>query len=284
MQQEEIKTIVVCGAGTMGAGIAQVAAQAGYHVLLYDVKAEALQRAKEEVVTALQKFSAKAGWAATEVQQVLSRLRYTQQIDECVGDLCIEAIIEQHKPKIELLQKLYAANRGNCILASNTSSISITSLQHHIVEPQLVAGMHFFNPATHMKLVEIISGTHTAPWVIEQLNEVAIRMQKHPVQCIDSPGFIVNRVARPYYLEALRLLEEGVATVEQIDEVMEATGFRLGPFKLMDLIGIDINYNTSVMVYDAMHKPARLEPSALQKEKVEQQKLGRKTGEGFYRY
>ena len=148
----------------------------------------------------------------------------------------------------------------------------------------MVAGMHFFNPAPVMKLVEIVKGKHTSGEVIKQLEDVCHRMQKVPVTCNDSPGFIVNRIARPYYLEALKLLRANVARMEDIDEIMEATGFKMGPFKLMDLIGIDINYHVSEIVWQALGKPPRLEPSPLQKQKVAEGKLGKKTGEGFYNY
>jgi 3-hydroxybutyryl-CoA dehydrogenase len=148
----------------------------------------------------------------------------------------------------------------------------------------MVAGMHFFNPAPAMKLVEIVKGKHTSAAVLEELESVCRRMQKTTVICNDSPGFIVNRVARPYYLEALKLLQENIAGMEDIDEIMESSGFKMGPFKLMDLIGIDINYHVSEIVWKALNKPTRLEPSSLQKQKLEEGKLGKKTGEGFYTY
>jgi 3-hydroxybutyryl-CoA dehydrogenase len=170
------------------------------------------------------------------------------------------------------------------LFATNTSSLSVTALQSEIPHPERFAGMHFFNPANIMKLVEIVKGQYTSDATIQRLTELAIAMGKTPVQCKDSPGFIVNHVARTYYLEAMNLVEKGFATFETVDEIMEATGFKMGPFKLMDLIGMDINYKVSCEVWEALGKPDRLKPSNLQKEKVAEGALGKKTGKGFYTY
>lgn len=190
----------------------------------------------------------------------------------------------QLSPKIELFNQLAAQNNEDCILASNTSSLSITELAKSIKNPERVAGLHFFNPAKLMKLVEVVKGEKTGDEVTKTLVDFIRKAGKTPVTCIDAPGFIVNRVARPYYIEALRLVEEGIASIEQVDAVMEQVGFKLGPFKLMDLIGNDVNYAVSESVYEQMNKPERLKPSYIQKEKVERKEFGRKTGKGYYDY
>lgn len=175
-------------------------------------------------------------------------------------------------------------NETSSIFASNTSSLSINLLQQNISNPERVAGLHFFNPAQIMKLVEVVKAEKTNDEVIAKLTSFCLQLKKSPVVCIDAPGFIVNRVARHYYLEAMRLVENNQATIEQVDEIMEASGFKMGPFKLMDLIGNDINLAVSQSLYDAFNQESRFEPSALQKEKVKSGNLGRKTGEGFYKY
>jgi len=178
---------------------------------------------------------------------------------------------------------LSEVNHSEVIFATNTSSLSVTALANKIINPQRVAGMHFFNPAPAMKLVEIVRTSKTSETAIETLLSIAKKMGKIPVVCKDSPGFIVNRVARPYYLHALRLLEQG-ADIVSIDQLMEASGFKMGPFRLMDLIGNDINYTVSSSLYEALGQPLRLHPSVIQKEKVEKGELGRKIGKGYYDY
>jgi 3-hydroxybutyryl-CoA dehydrogenase len=175
-------------------------------------------------------------------------------------------------------------NSRETIYATNTSSISISEIASGVNDPSRVAGMHFFNPAPLMKLVEVVKGGVTDSTVIETLVDLSKKMSKTPVVCKDAPGFIVNRVARHYYLEAMKLVELGLADIETIDSVMEASGFKMGPFELMDLIGNDINYQVSTSVYDAMHRPLRLAPSAFQQQKVEANELGIKTGKGYYDY
>ena len=201
-----------------------------------------------------------------------------------MADLIIEAIIEEPAAKIALFNQLAEINHSEVVFASNTSSLSITTLQHQIMQPQRVAGLHFFNPATIMKLVEVVKGVDTSNEVVEQLLTFVHQLNKVPVLCKDAPGFIVNRVARPYYIEALRIAEEGAVSFATIDRLLESTGFKMGPFRLMDLIGNDINYAVSCSVYEQLGRPQRLQPSVLQQQKVEQGKLGRKTGEGYYLY
>ena len=279
-----IQTICVCGAGTMGAGIAQAAAQSRVFTLLFDVDATRLQRAQQSIDNNLTALVQKQKISAETRQQVLEHLRFTNDVQDCVADLIIEAIIEEPAAKIALFNQLAEINHSEVVFASNTSSLSITTLQHQIMQPQRVAGLHFFNPATIMKLVEVVKGVDTSNEVVEQLLTFVHQLNKVPVLCKDAPGFIVNRVARPYYIEALRIAEEGAVSFATIDRLLESTGFKMGPFRLMDLIGNDINYAVSCSVYEQLGRPQRLQPSVLQQQKVEQGKLGRKTGEGYYLY
>lgn len=284
MLVNDIKTIAVCGAGTMGSGIAQVAAQAGYHTIQFDVNEAMLLKSRDGIAKSLDFLVTKEKITETDKTETLSRLRFTADISTCKADVIIEAIVEKPEIKAELFHTLHLVNRPDCIFASNTSSLSISMLQGFIPNPGRFAGMHFFNPANIMKLIEVVKGEHTAQETVDTLYDLSKCMGKVPVHCKDAPGFIVNHVARTYYLEAMHLLEMGYASVETIDEVMEATGFKMGPFKLMDLIGMDINYKVSQEVWEALGKPDRLKPSAIQKAKVETGDLGRKTGKGFYLY
>lgn len=277
-------SICVCGAGTMGSGIAQAAAQSGIPALLFDLNAEVLQKAENNIRKNLDALVQKQKISEEQKTTILNHLRFTHSINDCVADVIIEAIIEQPEAKVDLFRQLSAINSSQTIFASNTSSLSISQLQQEIASPERVAGLHFFNPATVMKLVEVVKGEQSSDAVIEQLVLLTKQMNKVPVVCKDAPGFIVNRVARPYYIEALRLVEEGIADFSTIDQLMEACGFKMGPFRLMDLIGNDINYAVSCSVYEQLGRPERLQPSFIQKEKVQHGKLGRKTGEGYYTY
>ena len=279
-----IQTLCVCGAGTMGSGIAQAAAQSGIYTILFDLNEAVIQKAQAAIEKNLSSLVEKQKLTAEQKLQVLGNLIFTSDLHQCLADVIIEAIIEKPEAKIALFNQLAEINHSEVIFASNTSSLSITQLQKQIMQPSRVAGLHFFNPATIMKLVEVVKGALTNDAVIEQLISLVEQMNKVPVVCKDAPGFIVNRVARPYYIEALRLVEEGVADYSTIDALMEATGFKMGPFKLMDLIGNDVNYAVSCSVYEQLDKPERLKPSFIQKEKVESGKLGKKTGEGYYIY
>jgi 3-hydroxybutyryl-CoA dehydrogenase len=280
----KIKKICVCGAGTMGSGIAQVAALAGYETIQFDVNAAMLEKSKAGIEKNLQWLLDKGKINNQEKQDCLQRLIFTDDLQNCKADLVIEAIIEKKEAKIDLFTKLLTINQPDIILATNTSSIAITEIAGALVAPGNVIGMHFFNPAPVMKLVEVITTGQTDPSVVNEVMMLAAQMGKTAVLCKDAPGFIVNRVARHYYLEAMKLVEQNLATIETVDAVMEATGFKMGPFKLMDLIGMDINFGVSNIVWEALGKPGRLTPSPLQKEKVMAGELGRKTGQGFYRY
>ncbi len=284
MQQQAIQTIVVCGAGTMGSGIAQVAAQSGFHTILFDLNHAMLEKARLAIEGQLNKLVAKEKISPDALTKLLKQLSFTADINECIGELVIEAIVEKQAIKAGLFNQLAAINASTTIFATNTSSISIDALAKDLTCPNQLVGMHFFNPAPIMKLVEIIEGANTNPAVVQTVFSIAEAMGKTPVICKDAPGFIVNRVARHYYLEAMELVESGLADIEQVDEILEAAGFKMGPFKLMDLIGMDINYSVSNIVWEALGRPDRLTPSALQKEKVDQGALGKKTGKGFYTY
>ena len=279
-----IQSICICGAGTMGAGIAQVAAQAGLHTILYDVNKDMLTRAQLTINNSLQWLADKNKLSAAEKDAVISRFRFTADMNDCIADVFIEAIVENASIKAGLFNQLNEINHSETIFASNTSSLSVTAIAEKVMNPQRVVGMHFFNPAPVMKLVEVVKANQTSNETVQTIMALAKQMGKIPVLCKDAPGFIVNHVARPYYLEALRLMEAGVADAATIDSLMEATGFKMGPFKLMDLIGNDVNYAVSCSLYEAMGQPERLKPSAIQKEKVDKGELGRKTGKGYYVY
>lgn len=279
-----IKTICVAGAGTMGSGIALACAMANFRVILFDVNAEMLLKAGAEVHKNLSYLLNKEKITIQNFEQVSQSIRYVNEVQQCKADLVIEAIVEKIEVKQELLSALAQINSPPCILASNTSSLSISVLQEKIADPQRVAGLHFFNPAQVMKLVEVVEGNETSKEVIQQLLDFCRQINKVPVHCKDAPGFIVNRVARHFYLRSLQLAENGAATPGDIDAAMEAAGFKMGPFKLMDLIGMDINYAVSESLYQAFHGAERFTPSVLQKQKLLLGELGRKTGKGFYDY
>jgi len=280
----EINSICICGAGTMGSGIAQATAQAGLATILYEVNPTVLQKAQSGIDQNLQSLVEKGKITADQKAQTYGLIRFTDDLQTCLADIFIEAIVEKPELKIALFNQLAELNHGDVIFASNTSSLSITEIAKGVLHPERVIGMHFFNPATIMKLVEVVNTPFTNTATTEAIISLAKQLKKTAVVCTDSPGFIVNRVARPYYIESLRLLEEGHAEKEQLDRLLEATGFKMGPFKLMDLIGHDINYAVSCSVWEQLGKPERLKPSPLQEEKVKQGKLGKKTGEGFYKY
>jgi 3-hydroxybutyryl-CoA dehydrogenase len=279
-----IQTICVCGAGTMGSSIAQAASQHEFHVILYDVNTDILAKAKTAMQNNLQTLVQKNKLTAETGSAILSRIQFVSDINDCLADLIIEAIVEKPEVKVALFNQLAEVNHSETVLATNTSSLSVTEIAKKVKHPERVAGMHFFNPATIMKLVEVVATPFSNEQTIEAIVQTALQMEKTPVLCQDSPGFIVNHVARPYYLEALKLAEQGVTDFQTIDTLLEATGFKMGPFRLMDLIGNDINYAVSCQVYEALGKPERLQPSPIQKEKVENGHLGRKTGKGYYDY
>ncbi len=282
--KKEIRKIGIAGAGTMGSGIATVAALAGLEVQLYDIRSEALDHAAATVLKNLS-GAVKRGKISEEAKdQAFHRIAFTGEFSKLTGELMIEAILEKFELKKELFQKLAAQNSPDCILSSNTSSIPITRIAAVTPHPERVVGLHFFNPPHIMKLVEVISAPQTDPKVADRVKALAERMGKRAVHVKDAPGFIVNRVARPYYLEALKMLEEGIANTAAIDRLMTASGFKMGPFRLMDLIGIDSNHYTSCSMYESFFYEARFRPSRIQQQMTEAGKHGRKSGEGFYKY
>ncbi|GAB4093637.1 hypothetical protein GCM10028786_25640 [Flaviaesturariibacter terrae] len=267
----------------MGSGIAQVAASAGLPVVLYELNEAVLARARGGIEKSLQTLVEKGKLAASAAADTLARIRFTREPGDCVADLVVEAIIEKMEAKTALFTQLAALNSATTIFVSNTSSLSISALAASLPSPERVAGLHFFNPAPLMKLVEVVRGEQTSDPVAAALLAFTKAVGKVPVLCKDAPGFIVNRVARPYYIESLRLAEEGLP-YETIDRLLEAQGFRMGPFKLMDLIGNDVNWAVSCSVFEQLGGPERLKPSPLQQERVESGNLGRKTGQGYYDY
>jgi 3-hydroxybutyryl-CoA dehydrogenase len=283
--------IGVVGAGAMGAGIAQVAAAAGYYVMLGDAGAGAVRNAQNVVRSSLDKLVEKGKIDAARRGLILSRIDF---FDEPLGmdlspyrecALVIEAIHEDLSAKQTLFAGLAAAVAPNAILASNTSSLSIASIASSCVRPERVIGIHFFNPAPVMPLVEIVPWLGTGPSVIEGTRTLIEGWRKSPVIAADTPGFIVNRVARPYYGEALRIHDEGIADCSTIDWAMkELGGFKMGPFELMDFIGHDVNFTVTRSMYESMFWEPRYKPSLSQKRLVDAGFFGRKAGRGFYRY
>lgn len=278
--------VAVIGAGAMGAGIAQVAAQAGHPVRLYDTRPGAAEQAIEGIDRLLGRQVEKGKLAPDSRSAIRDRLQPVDSLDALAkAHLVIEAIVEQLPVKQDLLRQLEALCATDCILASNTSSLSITSLAAGLKHPERVIGMHFFNPAPLMALVEIVSGLATAPSLAATLYDTARAWGKQPVHARSTPGFIVNRVARPFYAESLRLLQEGAADCATLDALLrDAGGFRMGAFELTDLIGHDVNYAVTCSVFEAFYGDFRFQPSLVQKELVDAGRLGRKTGQGFYSY
>ncbi|MHC8381864.1 3-hydroxyacyl-CoA dehydrogenase PaaH [Pseudomonas sp. LB3P14] len=279
-------TVAVIGAGAMGAGIAQVAAQGGHPVKLYDARAGAAAHAVEGIDRQLGRLVEKGKLAAEAHAAIVDRLQPVESIEALAdADLVIEAIVENLEVKRDLLRQLEAVCSPDCILASNTSSLSITSLAAGLEHQGRMIGMHFFNPAPLMALVEIVSGLASDPVLVACLYETAKAWGKQPVYARSTPGFIVNRVARPFYAESLRLLQEGAADCATLDALIrDAGGFRMGAFELTDLIGHDVNYAVTCSVFDAYYGDFRFQPSLIQKELVDAGRLGRKSGFGFYDY
>jgi 3-hydroxybutyryl-CoA dehydrogenase len=276
--------LVVCGAGTMGSGIAQAAAASGFYTILYELNEAVLEKAKASIENNLQSLVEKNKITAAAKKETLNHLHFTNNLFDCLADVIIEAIIEKPEAKIALFNQLAEINHSETVFATNTSSLPVTQIARGVKNPERVTGMHFFNPATVMKLVEVVKTEFTNEHTTGIILSLVKQMNKTPVLCQDAPGFIVNRVARPYYIESLRLAEENIAGFITIDTLLEATGFRMGPFRLMDLIGNDVNYAVSCSVYEQLGKPERLKPSSIQKIKVDNGELGRKSGKGYYDY
>ena len=280
----------VVGAGTMGAGIAQVALEAGHEVALYDVAPGAVELARTRIADGLGRRAAKLGlddggaedWVAARI----GRLRRVDTLDAVADDtfLVIEAAVEDLALKRVVFATLDARAAAGTILATNTSALPVASIAADATRRSRIVGLHFFNPAPVMSLVEVVVGPDTDASTAARAEALVLRWGKTPIRCSDSPGFVVNRINRPFTLEPLRILELGAATIEEIDAAMRAEGFPQGPFEHIDLIGLDVNLSTSTAVYAGLGSPPRLAPSQLQARLVAARRLGRKTGVGFYEY
>jgi 3-hydroxybutyryl-CoA dehydrogenase len=276
----------VVGAGTMGAGIAQIAALGGYETRLHDPVPAALEAANDRLHRALAKGATKGLWSEEAADLAGGRVGAAASIGDLAEcDLVIEAAPEDLELKRELFAALAEACKPQTILASNTSSLPVTAIAAGVPDPERVVGMHFFNPPALMKLVEIVATADSSSAALETTTEVGTRMGRTPIRAKDSPGFIANRLARPFTLESLRILAQGIADAETIDRVCRAgAGFRMGPFELIDLIGLDVNLSVARSFYAQGGQPERWKPSAVQEELVAAGNLGRKSGRGFYDY
>jgi 3-hydroxybutyryl-CoA dehydrogenase len=276
----------VVGAGTMGAGIAQVCLQAGHEVLLHDVDHAAIERGRGRIADGLEKLVTKGRLTADQKTEMLASLRDAHSLEGLAqeSDIVIEAALEDIGLKRTIFRALGASARPDAVLATNTSALSVSEIGQSSGVPNRVVGLHFFNPAPLMPLVEVIVGRQTDPAVVDQATDFAMALGKEAVACADSPGFIVNRVNRPFTLEALRMLDDGEAGVEQIDKAVQSAGYPMGPFAFMDLVGIDVNLAAAMAVWVGFDEAVRFMPSRIQSELVAAGDLGRKTGRGFYVY
>ena len=278
--------IAVLGAGTMGAGIAQVSAQAGFDTLLYDIKQEFIDAGLGRVASFLRGSRERGKISSAQEQEILDRFQTSTNLEDARDSaLVIEAAPEKLELKREIFQQLDAICAPATLLATNTSSFSVTAIAATTQHQERVLGLHFFNPPPLMALVEVIQGDRTGESAIEKAVDLMKAMGKTPARAKDTPGFIVNRVARPFYNEGLRILGDGDASVQSIDRVMkEAGNFRMGPFELMDLIGNDINFAATESLYRSFFEDPRFRPSPIQQRMVAGGNLGRKSGRGFYTY
>ncbi len=275
-----IRTVAVVGAGTMGQGITIACLTAGYPVQWFEMEAATQAAASTAVSHYFDAQVEKGKMLRGQADEAIVRLRWVPSLTALQADLTIEAIVEKLEVKRQVFQQL----EGNGIVASNTSSLSVDAIAQAVKHKEQVAGLHFFNPAHLMKLVEVVAGTHTAPAVVETLNKFVETLGKTAVTAKDSPGFIVNRVARHFYTESFYQLEHGAVDERGLDALMRSTGFKMGPCELSDLIGHDVNFAVTTSLYEAFARAPRFKPSGRQQQLVEQKNLGRKTGKGFYVY
>ena len=279
-----MKNVIVIGSGVMGSGIAMCSILSGYPTVIYDLKKEALDKAIDYIHKQLNISVEKGKISLEKKEQAILLLSITENKNELVADFIIEAILENLQIKIELFQHLESINTSDSIFATNTSSIPITQIASGLNHPERLVGVHFFNPAHIMKLVEVIKGAATSTAVAEKAFDWSVSLGKTTVYAQDAPGFIVNRVARHFYVEALKIAEEGVASIPEIDNLMEATGFKMGPFRLMDLIGVDTNYSVTNSMFEQFNFDPKFRPNRIQKQKVDAGHHGKKSGKGFYNY
>ncbi|MED6317008.1 MAG: 3-hydroxyacyl-CoA dehydrogenase [Pseudomonadota bacterium] len=281
-----VNTLAIVGTGIMGMGIAQIAAQADIQVLLYDAKAGAAEQGRHSLQAMLEKLTAKGKFSDDELQAMLNRLTVVQELSQiATAEIVVEAIIENLDIKKQLFAQLEEVVTADTILATNTSSLSVTAIAADCDHPERVAGFHFFNPVPLMKIVEIIPGLSTQQSVVDALTDLAKRMGHLGVVAKDTPGFIVNHGGRAYGTEALKILGEGVASFEQIDRILrDGADFRMGPFELLDLTGIDVSHPVMESIYDQFYHEARYRPHPLTRQMLVGKKLGRKVGGGFYQY
>jgi 3-hydroxybutyryl-CoA dehydrogenase len=281
----EINTIAVLGAGTMGAGIVQVVAEAGLAVLVHDPQDGATERAQHRIDGFLARKVEKEQLSAAEAAAATSRIRPADSLEELgAADLVVEAIPEDLELKRDAFRRLDAVAVDATILATNTSSLSVMRIASATSRPGRVIGMHFFNPVPLMSLIEVIAGPMTDPDVTDTVALLARRLGKTPVVAADTPGFIVNRVQRAYYLEACRILEGGLSEIGTIDEAMRGIGFRLGPFELADVVGTDVNLAAGLAIFEGFFGDPRYRPAQVQRRVVDAGRLGRKTNAGYYGY
>lgn len=281
-----IQTVGVVGSGTMGSGIAQTCVQHGFRVLLYDLNDAIVQKAFTQIKKRLNRLVEKGKMEEQTFQDSISRIETCSDLSLMKAcDLVIEAVPEKINIKKEIFQALDEHCPEQTILTTNTSSFSVTEIASVTKTGERVAGLHFFNPVPLMPLVEVVRGVKTSEDTLKKLAQFVSSLHKDPVVCEDTPGFIVNRIARPFYNEALKIAGERLAKPEQIDRIMKKAGrFKMGPFELQDLIGIDVNFSTTETVYNSFFGEERFRPHYLQQRMVQSGKLGRKAGEGYYRY
>jgi 3-hydroxybutyryl-CoA dehydrogenase len=284
MTLDSIKTVAVIGTGTMGQGIAQVCAANGYKVLIYDVQSEVVIKGINSIRKSLEVLVEKGKISIDQKNFTLGNIQTVSDFRQLNAELIIEAVVEKLDVKQKIFAELEKFSGKDCILASNTSSIQITQIAASLKNPERFGGLHFFNPAPVMKLVEVIQGAATSTETISLLSDFSKKVGKQPVVVQDSPGFVVNRVARHFYVESLKALEEGVADFKTIDALMRSAGFKMGPFELMDLIGVDTNLSVTTTMYQAFNQDPKFRPSRIQQQKVDAGHHGRKTGKGFYDY
>lgn len=285
-----VGVVGVVGAGTMGSGIAQLALEAGHEVVLHDVDETAIERGRSRVREGLARRAVRLELDPDSIDDWVSGrlagLRDAHSLDAIGAEagLVIEAALEDLELKRTIFETLDAAAAPGVVLATNTSALPVAAIARRTRHPERIIGLHFFNPVSVMPLVEVVVPPAAVPLLVERAVRLMVTWGKTPVRCADTPGFIVNRVNRPFTIEALRMLEAGVATVEEIDVAMRAGGFPMGPFELMDLVGLDVNLATARGVWELLGRPERLRPSPIQEAMVADGRLGRKTGIGFYRY